>query len=68
VTTDHPRARDDRRVRNPDAAGEVDMQTPKVTEISRQSQLDARQAWHQMQVRLVRESLIRGGQAGAKRA
>jgi len=44
------------------------MQTPKVTEISRQSQLDARKAWHEMQVRLVRESLFRGGQAGAKRA
>ena len=44
------------------------MQTPKVTEISRQSQLNARKAWHQMQVRRVRESLFRGGQAGAKRA
>lgn len=44
------------------------MQTPKVTEISRQSHLDARLAWHQMQVRLVRESLLRGGQAGEKRA
>ena len=44
------------------------MQTPKVTEISRQSQLDARKAWHRMQVRRVRESLIRGGEAAAKRA
>lgn len=44
------------------------MQTPKVTEISRQSQLDARKAWHEMQVRLVRESLFRVGPAGAKRA
>jgi len=44
------------------------MQTPKVTEISRHSQLDARLAWHRMQVRLVRESLFRGVEAGAKRA
>jgi hypothetical protein len=44
------------------------MQTPKVTEISRQSQLDARLAWHRMQVRFVRESLFRGVEAGAKRA
>ena len=44
------------------------MQTPTVTEISRQSHLDARKAWHQTQVRRVRESLFRVGQADEKRA
>ena len=44
------------------------MQTPTVTEISRQAYLDAQKAWHQAQVRLVRESLLRGGEADEKRA
>ena len=43
------------------------MQTPTVTEISRQAYFDARKASHQTQVRLVRESLLRGCAAGEKR-
>jgi hypothetical protein len=46
---------------------EVEMQTPTVTEISPQSYVDAQKAWHQTQVRLVRESLLRV-QADEKRA
>lgn len=44
------------------------MQTPTVTEISRQTYFDAQKAWHQTQVRLVRESLLRGRDADDKRA
>jgi hypothetical protein len=44
------------------------MQTPTVTEISRQAYLDAQKAWHQAQVCLVRESLLRGREADEKRA
>lgn len=44
------------------------MQTPTVTEISRQSYVDAWKAWHQTQLRLVRESLFRGRKADEKRA
>jgi hypothetical protein len=44
------------------------MQTPTVTEISRQAYVDAQKAWHQAQVRRVREPLLRGGEADEKRA
>ena len=44
------------------------MQTPTVTEISQQSYVDAQRAWHQIQVRRVRESLFRTGEAASKRA
>ena len=44
------------------------MQTPTVTEISREAYVDAQKAWHATQVRLVRESLLRGGEADDKRA
>jgi hypothetical protein len=43
------------------------MQTPTVTEISPQSYIDAQKAWHQTQVRRVRQSLLLG-QADEKRA
>jgi hypothetical protein len=44
------------------------MQTPTVTEISRQAYVDAREAWRQSRVRFVRESLLRGREADGKRA
>jgi hypothetical protein len=44
------------------------MQTPTVTQISRQSFLDARKAWHQTQLRRVRESLLLARGADEKRA
>ena len=44
------------------------MQTPTVTEISRQSYVDAQKAWHQTQVRRVRESLLRTREADEQRA
>ena len=44
------------------------MQTPTVTEISRQSYVDAQKARHGTQVRLVRESLLRRREANDKRA
>jgi hypothetical protein len=46
---------------------EGDMQLPTVTEISRQTYHDAQRAWHRTQVRLVRESLLRANESGAKR-
>jgi hypothetical protein len=36
------------------------MQTPTVTEISQQSYVEAQKAWHETQVRRVRQSLLRG--------
>jgi hypothetical protein len=68
VTTAHPRGRDDRRVHIPTPQEELDMQTPTVTEISRQSNVDARKTWHQTQVRRVRESLFRTREDDEKRA
>jgi hypothetical protein len=44
------------------------MQTPTVTEISQQAYIDAQKAWHQTQVRRVRESLVRGREVDEKRA
>ena len=44
------------------------MQTPTVTEISREAYVEAQKAWHATQLRLVRESLLRGGEADDKRA
>ena len=44
------------------------MQTPTVTEISQPADVDAQKAWHQTQVRRVRESLLRGREADEKRA
>jgi hypothetical protein len=44
------------------------MQTPTVTEISRQSYLAAQKAWHQAQLRRVGESLVRRPESGEKRA
>ena len=44
------------------------MQTPTVTEISRQAYVDAQKALHQTQVRRVRESLLRGREADEIRA
>ena len=44
------------------------MQTPTVTEISRQSYFDAQKARHETQVRLVRESLLCRREADEKRA
>ena len=44
------------------------MQTPTVTEINQQSYVDAQKAWHQTQVRRVRESLFRTREADAQRA
>ena len=52
----------------PDEQEEVDMQTPTVTEINQQSYVDAQKAWHQTQVRRVRESLFRTREADEKRA
>jgi hypothetical protein len=46
---------------HPDEQEEVDMQTPTVTEISREAYVEAQKAWHATQLRLVRESLLRGG-------
>ena len=46
----------------------IDMQTPMVTKISRQSYVDAQRAWHETQVRLVRESLLCRREAAEKRA
>lgn len=43
------------------------MQTPTVTEIRPENFADAQRAWHLRQVRLVRESLLRGPDAGPKR-
>jgi hypothetical protein len=68
VTTAHQRGRDDRRVHIPTPQEKFDMQTPTVTEISQQSYVDAQQAWHQTQVRRVRESLLRTREADEKRA
>jgi hypothetical protein len=68
VTTDHPRSADHRRGNTPTPQEEVDVQTPTVTEISQQSYVDAQKAWHQTQVRLVRQSLLLRGQADEKRA
>jgi hypothetical protein len=43
------------------------MQTPTVTEISRETYFAALKEWHQTQVRLVRESLLRDGGSAEKR-
>jgi hypothetical protein len=68
VTTAHPRGGDDRRVHIPPPQEELDMQTPIVTEISRQAYADVQKARHQTQLRRVRQSLLRTGEAGGKRA
>jgi hypothetical protein len=44
------------------------MQTPTVTEINRQTYVEAQRAWHTTQVRLVRESLLRSPGGDGKRA
>ena len=44
------------------------MQTPTVNEISQRAYVDAQKAWHQIQVRRVRESLLRGREVDEKRA
>ena len=44
------------------------MQTPTVTEISQRAYVDAQRAWHQTQVRRVRESLLRGRDVDEMRA
>jgi hypothetical protein len=66
--TAHQRGRDDWRVHIPTPQEEFDMQTPTVTEISQQSYVDAQRAWHQTQVRRVRESLFRTREPDEKRA
>ena len=43
------------------------MQTATVTEISWDTYMEARKAWHLTQVRLVRESLLRRGDADDER-
>jgi hypothetical protein len=43
------------------------MKTPTVTEIMPENLADAQRAWHLRQVRLVRESLLRGRDADPKR-
>ncbi|MDA0162637.1 hypothetical protein OM076_20355 [Solirubrobacter ginsenosidimutans] len=43
------------------------MQTPTVTEISRQSYIAAQKARHEMQVRLVRESVLRRREGDERR-
>jgi len=43
------------------------MQIPTVTEITPENFADAQRAWHLRQVRLVRESLLRGRDADSKR-
>jgi hypothetical protein len=68
VTTAHPRGRDDWRVHIPTPQEDLDMQTPTVTEISRQAYVDAQKAWHKAQVHRVRESVLRGREADDKRA
>jgi hypothetical protein len=44
------------------------MQTPIVTEINRAEYFEAQRSWHAMQVKLVRESLLRTGDPAATRA
>ena len=44
------------------------MRTPAVTEISRECYVEAQKAWHQTQLRRVRESLLRGREADEKLA
>ena len=46
---------------------EGDMQSPTVTEISRETYVDIQRAWHRTQVRLVRESVLYGRDAGDRR-
>ena len=44
------------------------MQPPTVTEISRECYVEAQKAWHKTQLRVVRESLLRGREADEKLA
>jgi hypothetical protein len=44
------------------------MQTPTLTETSRACYVEAQKAWHQTQLRRVRESLLRGREADEKLA
>ena len=66
--TAHLPARDDPRVNTLTPQEAIDMQTPMVTELSRQSYVDAQKARHETQVRLVRESLLCRREAAEKRA
>jgi hypothetical protein len=68
VTTAHQRGGEDRRVHIPTPPQELDMHTPTVTESSQQPHADAQKAWHQTQVRGVRESLFHTREADEKRA
>ena len=43
------------------------MQTPIVTEINRETYVEAQKRWHVAQVNLVRESLLRTGDGDRKR-
>ena len=54
-------------VDTPKSAEESDMQTPIVTEMTRETYVEARKRWHMAQVELVRESLLRAGHADTKR-
>jgi hypothetical protein len=67
VTPAHPGERDDPHRQVITTPEEGDMQAATVTEISWNAYMEARKASHLEQVRRVRESLLRRGDAGEER-